>query len=328
MSLFGNDSEQRLQKESSKRQNHSLWVEKYRPLKLEDFVGHQSLKDTIDVYIKNNDIPHLLLYGKAGGGKTTLAKLLSLHLNCDTLYINASSENSVDVVREKIQNFSMGQGLRGLKLIILDEGDYLTINGQAALRNVMESFSFNTRFIITCNYVERIIEPIVSRCQVIEMTPPSKKEVALFVAGILDKEKVEYEPTDIKFLIDSMYPDIRRIVNTCQLQSHTGKLLINQRAMIDSDYKMKILEVLKDKSLSKKDAFKSIRQLVADNSISHFDDVYKLLYDKLEEYATGHIAPVILILADMDYKSSFAIDKEINFMSTVIQILTEIKENK
>ena len=324
--FFENDVKDILKKEADQRSVHTLWCEKYRPLKLEDFIGNDLTKEKAKQYIQSNDVPHLLLHGKAGGGKTTLAMILAKTINCDYMYINASSENSVDNVREKITGFAVSVGFKPLKVIVLDEADFLTPQAQAALRNLMETYSQTTRFILTCNYVEKIIEPIISRCQVFHLVPPSKKEVANHVFSILRKENVEANPVDLKFIIDSAYPDIRRVINTLQLQTVDGKLKVNQKEMIDADYKLKILEILNDKRIDKKASFKQIRQIIADNSISVFSDIYKLLYDKLDEYATGHLAPIILILAEMDYKSSFVVDKEINFMSTILQILNEIKQ--
>jgi replication factor C small subunit len=169
-------------------QEHTLYVEKYRPEKLDDYVGNSSIKEKVNIYLQSGDVPHLLLYGTAGTGKTTLAKLIAKNIDCDLMYINASDENNVDTVREKIKNFASTIGFRQWKLIILDESDYLTPNAQAALRNLMETFSKTTRFILTCNYVEKIIDPIQSRCQVFAITPPSKKDVAIRVSEILKTE--------------------------------------------------------------------------------------------------------------------------------------------
>jgi len=158
--------------------SHSLWVEKYRPKDLSTYIGNEHLKDKVKVYLESEDVPHLLLYGRAGTGKTTLAKIITKNIDCDYMYINASDENKVDDVRNKIKTFASSVGFRDLKVIILDECDYLTPNAQAALRNLMETFSKHCRFILTCNYVERIIDPIQSRCQPYKIVPPSKKEVA------------------------------------------------------------------------------------------------------------------------------------------------------
>ena len=159
--------------------SHSLWVEKYRPKDLSTYIGNEHLKSKVRIYLESEDVPHLLLYGKAGTGKTTLAKIITSNIDCDYLYINASDENNVDNVRTKIKNFASSVGFKSLKVIILDEADFLTPNAQAALRNLMETFSKHTRFVLTCNYVERIIDPIQSRCQSFKVVPPSRKEVAL-----------------------------------------------------------------------------------------------------------------------------------------------------
>ena len=165
--------------------NNSLWVEKYRPIRLEDYVGSDSLVSSMSDYIKQQDIPHLLMYGKAGTGKTTAAKLLVKNIECDYLYVNASDENSVDAIRFKIKAFAASAGFNDLKVVILDESDFLTPNAQAALRNLMETYSSTTRFILTCNYVEKIIDPIQSRCQVFHITIPTKTSAAKKVAHIL-----------------------------------------------------------------------------------------------------------------------------------------------
>ena len=170
---------------------HSLWVERFRPTKLENYVGNEHLKAKVERYIKTNDVPHLLLYGRAGTGKTTLAKLIVKNIECDYLYINASDENSVDTVRNKVRQFASTIGFKDMKVIVLDECDYITPNAQAALRNLMETFSKHCRFILTCNFVERIIDPLQSRCQVFEIIPPSKKDVALHLVKIIEQEKLK-----------------------------------------------------------------------------------------------------------------------------------------
>jgi len=187
---------------------HSLWVEKYRPNKLEDYVGNEHLKSKVAGYIESGDIPHLLLYGKAGTGKTTLAKLIVNSVDCDYMIINASDENNVDTVRNKVKNFASTIGFRQSKIIILDEFDYMTPNAQAILRNLMETFSKHCRFILTCNYVEKVIEPIQSRCQTFQIVPPTKKDVAVQISKILQSEGVKFEIKDLVPIIDAGYPDL------------------------------------------------------------------------------------------------------------------------
>jgi replication factor C small subunit len=302
---------------------HTLWVEKYRPDTLEGYVGNQSIVDKVKLYLENGDVPHLLLYGNAGTGKTTLAKIISNNIDCDLLYINASDENSVDTVREKIKNFSSTIGFRKWKLVILDEADYMTPNGQAALRNLMETFSKTTRFILTCNYVEKIIDPIQSRCQVFAITPPTKKDVAVRVSQVLKLENVAFEMNDLVAIINSSYPDIRRILNTCQRQSINGELKLDKQSLIEANYMTKLLEILSSNE-DKKTKFQNVRQLLADSQVKDFTSLYRFLYDNLDSFATGHLAGSILIIAETQYKDSLVVDKEINVMSMFVQLLNEL----
>ena len=193
---------------------NTLWTEKYRPTTLKDFVGNDDVITKFKSYLKEGDIPHLLLYGKPGCGKTTLAKIVTSNIDCDYLYINASDENNIDTVRNKIKTFSVSVGFKDIKIIVLDEADYITVQGQAALRNLMEVNSKHTRFILTCNYHTRIIDPIISRCQTFEIRPLSKKDIAFRLAYILDNEGITYEVNEeFKTLIDMHYPDIRKTIN-------------------------------------------------------------------------------------------------------------------
>ena len=275
------------------------------------------------MYLESGDLPHLLLFGKAGTGKTTLAKLLVNNIECDYLYINASDENSVDVVREKVKNFASTLGFSDMKVIILDECDYITPNAQAALRNLMETFSKHCRFILTCNFVERIIDPIQSRCQSFQIIPPSRGEVAKHTHDILISENVTHEMDDLKVLIDSGYPDIRRIINSSQRNVVNGKLKLDTSSILQNDYKLKLVKVLKTQN--KKTAFKDIRQLLADNKITDFADLFRLLYDDVDDWGKGHVAECILILAKYELSDSQVVDKEINAMAMLIELLGVIK---
>ena len=307
---------------------HTLWVEKYRPDSLESYIGNEHLKSKIKLYLENGDLPHLLLYGRAGTGKTTLAKLLVNNIECDHLYINASDENSVDTVRNKVRNFASTIGFKDMKVIILDECDYITPNAQAALRNLMETFSKHTRFILTCNYVERIIDPIQSRCQSFQIVPPSRKEVAVHLTSILKEEEADFEMDDVATLVNGGYPDIRRVINFAQRQIVDGKLSIDQNNLVAVDlnvnvFSSQIVNVLKTQS--KKDAFVTIRKMLADNQISDFADLFRLLYDEVDDYGKGHIAECILTIAKYQLSDAQVVDKEINAMAMLIEILNIIK---
>ena len=303
--------------------SHSLWVEKYRPTTIDTYIGNEHLKSKVSVYLESGDLPHLLLYGKAGTGKTTLAKLLVNNIECDYMYINASDENSVDTVRNKVRGFASTMGFKDYKIIILDECDYITPNAQAALRNLMETFSKHCRFILTCNFVERIIDPIQSRCQSFQVIPPSKKEVALHIHNILNEEGVASKMDDVAGLVNAGYPDIRRVINSCQRQCVDGMLVVDKQSLVESDYKMKLLEIIKTQN--KKDAFKGVRKLLADSQVTDFAELYKLMYDEVDSYGTGHIAECILIIAKYQLSDSQVVDKEINAMAMIIELLGVIK---
>ena len=302
---------------------HTLFVEKYRPNTLDNYIGNEHLKSKVEHYLESGDLPHLLLYGKAGTGKTTLAKLLVKNINCDYLYINASDENSVDVVRDKVKQFASTIGFKDLKVIILDECDYITPNAQAALRNLMETFSKHCRFILTCNYVERIIDPIQSRCQSFQIIPPSKKEVAKHLHNILVEENIIDSPDDIKILVETGYPDIRRVINSAQRNIVGGKIKLDKSSIIQNDYKLKLLKILETQD--KKTAFKQIRQLLADNNVTDFADLFRLLYDEVDTWGKGHVAECILVIARYELSDSQVVDKEINAMAMLIELLGVIK---
>jgi len=307
----------------TQNKQHSLWVERYRPVSLENYIGNEHLKTKVSRYISTGDIPHLLLHGKAGTGKTTLAKLLVSNIDCDHMYVNASDENNVETVRNKIKMFASSVGFKDLKVIILDECDFLTPNAQAALRNLMETFSKHCRFILTCNYVERIIDPIQSRCQSFQIIPPSKKEVAIHTSSILNTEGVSFDNEQIVTMVNSSYPDIRRIINAVQRNIVDNNLIVDTESLVQNDYKLQVLEILQTQD--KKNAFKNLRQLLADSQIRDYADLFRLLYDEVDSYGKGHIAEVILTIAKYELSDAQVVDKEINAMAMLIEILNTIK---
>lgn len=296
---------------------HSLFVEKYRPSSLENYVGNEHLKTTISKYLEQNDIQNLIFYGQAGGGKTTLAKLIVNNLNCDYLYINASDERGIETIRDKVSGFASVASFKPLKVVILDEADFLTIQAQASLRNVIETFSRTTRFIMTCNFVERIIDPLQSRCQVIKIVPPSKSEVAKHLAWILEKEVISYTLEDIKVIVNQYYPDLRKCLNTIQLNSKDSTLKLDSSILVSSNYVDKVIDELK----KPKPYFNNIRQTIADSNVEDFDELFKALYERASEFLPNKEGTVAMLVNDHQYKANFRIDKEINTMSLIQNIL-------
>ena len=304
---------------------NSLFVEKYRSKTLEDYIGNEQLKSIVAQYIKKNDLQNLLLYGTPGTGKTTLAKLIVNNFDCDFLYINASDERGIDTIRDKVQGFASSASFKPIKIIILDEADFLTIQAQASLRNIIETYSRTTRFILTCNYLERIIDPLQSRCQVLKITPPSKKEVAQHVAIILDKEEINYELEDLALVVNKHYPDVRKILNTCQVNNVEGTLKIDN-TVLTGGYKDALLKELKSPT---KSSFKNIRQILADSNLDDFEEIYRFLYDSLDEYGNNDLSKALIVIEieNYMYHANFRIDKEINVMALLASIL-KIINNK
>ena len=302
---------------------NTLWTEAFRPSTLDGYIGNEHIIEKVRIFIENGDVPHLLFYGPAGTGKTTLAKIIANGVDADIMYINASDENSVDTVRDKIKRYASTVGFKRWKIVILDEADFLTPNGQAALRNLMETYSKTTRFILTCNYVEKIIDPIQSRCQVFGITPPNKRDVAQRLVTVLDDKGVKYDVKDVATIINASYPDVRRAINAAQAQVVNGELRIDKQSTVQANYMTEILEVLKN-SKDKKKAFTQIRQIIADSKVKDFQPLFTFLYDTIDEYGTGHVAGVILILAEAQYQDAHAVDKEINTMAMFVKLMNEL----
>jgi DNA polymerase III delta prime subunit len=299
---------------------NTLLVEKYRPTTLEHYVGNENIKEVIQKYLNQNDIQNFIFYGGAGTGKTTLAKIIVKNLDCDFLYLNASDENGIDTIREKVKGFASTASFKGIKVVILDEADFITIQGQAALRNVIETFSRSTRFILTCNYIERIIDPIQSRCQVLKIVPPSKLDTAKHTAWVLDQEEISYETDDIKSIVNQYYPDLRKMLNTIQSSTINSKLLLDKDVLVSSNY---MLSIIKELSTSKN--WKNIRQIIADSGVKDFEELYRFLFDNSSKYASNKEGSIAIILNEHLYQANFRIDKEINIMSAISKIIETIK---
>jgi replication factor C small subunit len=312
---------------STQTRENSLLVERYRPTSLDKYVGNEHIKKSISKYLEQNDIQNLIFYGPSGTGKTTLAKLCVQNLDCDHLYINASDERGIETIRDKVQSFASVASFKPLKVVILDEADFLTIQAQASLRNIIETFSRTTRFIMTCNFVERIIDPLQSRCQVLKIVPPTKKDVAKHLAWILDKESISFEISDLVPLVNQYYPDLRKCINTIQLSTVDGGandlyLSLDHSVLVSSNYIDKVINALSEGSKHNKiDCYNDIRQIIADANVDDFDELFKALYERASEYLQDKEGTAAILINEHQYKANFRIDKEINLMSLIQNLI-------
>ena len=303
------------------KKQHTLWIEKYRSQTLEQYIGNDAVKDRISGCIETNDIPHFIFAGTAGTGKTTLAKLIVNNIKCDYIYLNASDENGIDMIREKVKGFASSATFNPLKVVILDEADFLTQPAQATLRNIIEEYSINTRFILTCNYIERLIEPLTSRCEIHILKPPSMPDVARHICtNILDVEGVTYDIKNVAMLIKEYYPDIRSIIKYLQAGVKDGKY---EWIALNTDWLAKVVEVLKSRD---KKAWYTIRQVVADAQADDFQVAYKYMFDNLDKFSHGHDAEISVILDDHIWRAGVVPDKEINFAAAIAKILETNKK--
>ena len=305
--------------------DHLLWTERYRPQTIEECILPERLKKPFQEYVNQKNIPNLLLHGGAGVGKTTVAKAMCNEIGCDFMVINGSDESGIDTFRVKIKNYASSMSFAGgRKVIIIDEADYLNPNStQPALRNAIEEFAGNCSFIFTCNYKNRIIEPLHSRCAVIDFGlkngEKAKMASAFFkrIQSILQSESVDYEDKVIAELVKKHFPDFRRIINELQRYSQLGKIDTGILAQISD---VSITEIVKH--LREKD-FSSIRKWAATTEIDAstlFRKLYDALYDVMKPQS---IPKAVLILADYQYKQAFVVDQEINLVACLTELMVE-----
>ena len=301
---------------------HLLWTEKYRPQTVEDCILPERLKVPFQEYVNQKQIPNLLLTGGAGVGKTTIAKAMCNEIGCDYMVINGSDENGVDVIRVKVKNYASSMSFAGgRKVIIIDEADYLSANAQACLRNAIEEFAVNCSFIFTCNYKAKIIDPIHSRCAVIDfgMKNGEKQKMAgsFFkrIQSILETEKVEYDEKVIAELVKKHFPDFRRVINELQRYAQLGKIDVGILTQIGDVSLTQIVKHMKEKD------FTSVRKWAATTEIDS-TMFFRKLYDNLYEILKPSSIPgVVIVLADYQYKQAFVADQEINLVACLTEIM-------
>jgi len=302
---------------------HLLWTEKYRPKKIEDCILPERLKKPFQEYVNQSNIPNLLLAGGAGVGKTTVAKAMCEEIGCDYMVINGSDESGIDTFRTKIKNYASSMSLSGgRKVIIIDEADYLNPNStQPALRNAIEEFAVNCSFIFTCNYKTRIIEPLHSRCAVIDFGLKNDEKASMAaqffkrLQGVLEIEKVEFDDKVIAELVKKHFPDFRRVLNELQRYSQFGKIDTGVLAQIGNIQIDEIVTHIKSKD------FGAIRKWVATNDLDS-NTVFRQLYDSLYDIMKPQSIPqAVLIIADYQYKNAFVADPEINLVACLTELM-------
>lgn len=292
---------------------HYLWTEKYRATTLEGYVGNNIFRKDLEQWIKDEQIPNIILSGIAGCGKTTSAKIIVENIDCDYLMLNCSDENGIDTIREKVKTFASSASFKPLKIVILDEADYLTSSAQMALRNIIETFSLTTRFIFTCNYFERIADPIKSRLEHYVLEAPTKGELAKKCKEILDKEEISYEKQDIVDLINQTYPDNRQTLIKLQSFSKTGKLVVTSVKTQISKVSDELILALKAKK------YNDVRKIVINLQLKDYTELYQLLSERLDEY-TDNIA-VPWFIAESLHQSVSSPSKDITFLGLVSRII-------
>ena len=303
-----------------------LWVEKYRPKTIEDTILPLDLKATFQQFVDQQNIPNLILSGSAGVGKTTVARAMLEQLGCDYIVINGSMNGNIDTLRNEILNFASSVSLSGgRKYVILDEADYLNANStQPALRNFMEEFSRNCGFVLTCNFKNRIIEPLHSRCSVVDFKI-SKKDMAKLamqfmkrVANILETESVGYDKAVVAEVIQKHFPDWRRVLNELQRYAATGKIDTGILANMQTTSIKALVDLMKDKNYSE------MRNWVNVNLDTDINDLYRQFYDNAYELMDASSIPVlVLTIAKYQYQGAFAADAQINFMAFLTEIMIQ-----
>ena len=293
---------------------NEIWVEKYRPKEFEDIIN---IPKSISGFVKKRGIPHFIFVGKAGVGKTTTAKVIISKLDSDSIELNSSDERGIQTIREKVKLFSMKKSSE-LKVVLLDEADGMTNDAQQSLRRIMEIYSEKTRFILTANYIQKIIEPLRSRCAIVEFSSPNRKEILDRVKYICKCEEVKFDEEDLKIIVDTYYPDIRKTINLLQFCIIDDRVNVDKINLSEEKFEASFQLIRKNKWKS----YKMLRQLLKQYGID-YEALYSYLFNRifeLEGIDDDNKTEILIMIADRMFRHSMSADPEVNFMAGAIEI--------
>ena len=300
-------------------EKNSILNELARPDTLDGFMCSEIQREKFQSYIDDQDIPHIGLFSAGAGiGKTTLAKILAKNIDCDVLYLNATEDRSIDTIKEKVGGFASAGTFKAVKIVILDEATHILEAGQVLLLNMIETFSGNTRFILTGNYPERLIDPLRSRLQEFKIQPPEQKVVMRHVYDILNRENIKCSKRDVATIVKKEYPDLRKVFNTCQKFTINNELIISDFTEGNNEYQQPLLKALNN---TNKKSVNEIKQILVNTNRNNFEDVYRFLYDSIDEYAPDNVGEVIITLEEGLSRAQTRLDSEVNIMASISRII-------
>jgi DNA polymerase III delta prime subunit len=294
-----------------------LWVDKFSPKNIDEYLCKKSLKKVLLKFVEDKDIPHLLLYGNAGIGKTTLSKLLIEELGAKSLYINGSIETSVDVIRDKVLSFCSTTSFNKMKVVLIDEFDKLSDTAKDSLKATIEQYQHLCRFIFTTNYIDKIPEPIISRCTLLDVSNAPKKQILNLCVTILEKEDIDYDIEELIKLVENYYPDIRSTIKYLQHFSQSGLFKFNETDV--KEFEEEFVEILVSK-IKPSEKYVKVKQLFIDNDFNDWNKIYQICYNRMDDYCGNNYCDVVISLAKYVYQSKTIPNQEINLMACLSEI--------